>query len=256
MAAHLRDLLGISIHAPYAGRDVLLQRGDKLHGISIHAPRAVRDDTGGRYTVIVDLFQSTHPSRGATAPTNLPRSITRISIHAPLAGRDRLRASRAEAGKISIHAPHAGRDLQLPDIITNNIKFQSTRLMRGATGIGRRIVAPQLISIHAPHAGRDAQELKNLVQRLNFNPRAPCGARPPAGGTASRCSHISIHAPRAGRDVDVATAAVVAAAISIHAPHAGRDSGRYRCSWIRYHFNPRAPCGARLLVTSCICPRS
>ena len=256
MAAHLRDLLGISIHAPYAGRDVLLQRGDKLHGISIHAPRAVRDDTGGRYTVIVDLFQSTHPSRGATAPTNLPRSITRISIHAPLAGRDRLRASRAEAGKISIHAPHAGRDLQLPDIITNNIKFQSTRLMRGATGIGRRIVAPQLISIHAPHAGRDAQELKNLVQRLNFNPRAPCGAR-------LRCCHRSRCCsrnfnPRApcGARLTGHNARLHAVGISIHAPHAGRDSGRYRCSWIRYHFNPRAPCGARLLVTSCICPRS
>ena len=28
-------------------------------------------------------------------------------------------------------------------------------------------------------------------------------------------------------------------------PVRGATSGRYRCSWIRYHFNPRAPCGAR-----------
>ena len=88
MAAHLRDLLGISIHAPYAGRDVLLQRGDKLHGISIHAPRAGRDDTGGRYTVIVDLFQSTRPMRGATNKSWKLSVICCISIHAPHAGRD------------------------------------------------------------------------------------------------------------------------------------------------------------------------
>ena len=133
MAAHLRDLLGISIHAPYAGRDVLLQRGDKLHGISIHAPRAGRDGC-------------------VHGPTWL---VSAISIHAPRAGRDHGSGACGDHQRISIHAPHAGRDQQeleaQRDMLHFNprapcgarlagdmdllfsYRFQSTRPMRGAT---------------------------------------------------------------------------------------------------------------------------
>ncbi len=81
-----------------------------------------------------------------------------ISIHAPLAGRDEMRQyavivlldfnPRAPCGArlvqedvirqnwISIHAPLAGRDGNLPFLILNNTKFQSTRPLRGATPFG------------------------------------------------------------------------------------------------------------------------
>ena len=133
MAAHLRDLLGISIHAPYAGRDVLLQRGDKLHGISIHAPRAGRDDTGGRYTVIVDLFQSTRPVRGATDVFTVPPGLF-----------PQFQSTRPVRG--------ATMDRVLAEIISG---FQSTRPMRGATNKSWKLSVICCISIHAPHAGRD-----------------------------------------------------------------------------------------------------
>ena len=39
------------------------------------------------------------------------------------------------------------------------------------------------------------------------------------------------------------------ATISIHAPLAGRDPDPAGSAWPNPHFNPRAPCGARLLHT-------
>jgi len=56
-----------------------------------------------------------------------------VSIHAPRAGRDALRAVRAALRGVSIHAPRAGRD-QAIDIVTREVlPFQSTRPARGAT---------------------------------------------------------------------------------------------------------------------------
>ena len=80
--------LGISIHAPHAGRDVLGQRGDAIH----------------------DGFQSTRPMRGATEFPRRPAGTHPISIHAPHAGRDKKQHKQSYGGIISIHAPHAGRD--------------------------------------------------------------------------------------------------------------------------------------------------
>ena len=70
--------------------------------------------------------------RGATLALSLFLSAVDISIHAPLAGRDRFRISSSLSARISIHAPLAGRD-------------------RGEY-LGEAISE---ISIHAPLAGRD-----------------------------------------------------------------------------------------------------
>ena len=59
---------------------------------------------------------------------------------------------------------------------------------------------------------------------------------------------ISIHAPRAGRDGFPLTVGH-SKQISIHAPRAGRDLLRGFVFCLCCHFNPRAPCGARLLPT-------
>ena len=103
--------LGISIHAPLAGCDIIAPYvsayGDD---ISIHAPLAGCDDPLQRYVLFVsyfnprtpcgvrlnvkqthkcfDRFQSTHPLRGATLRTATSISRIGISIHAPLAGCD------------------------------------------------------------------------------------------------------------------------------------------------------------------------
>ena len=75
--------------------------------------------------------------------------------------------------------------------------------------------------------------------------------RPVRGATIAVKRHfqfnaISIHAPRAGRDFAVGFHAD-SLEISIHAPRAGRDIDTRLSLLSKYDFNPRAPCGARLM---------
>ena len=132
---------------------------------------------------------------------------------------------RPQSELISIHAPLAGCDID--DLIpyANNAKFQSTHPSRGATR-----------AIWIPHSWRKY-----------FNPRAPCGARQRQHDALLRQPLISIHAPRAGRDWSSGDKGC-RHGISIHAPRAGRDCASSRALATRTNFNPRAPCGARLLV--------
>ena len=80
----------------------------------------------------------------------------------------------------------------------------------------------------------------------DFNPRAPCGARLFSALRSSIRTAFQSTRPMRG-----ATCAQYGASclegISIHAPHAGRDvCTPLNCSWL-CNFNPRAPCGARLI---------
>ena len=193
------------------------------------------------------IFQSTRPLRGATASINTAFLFVFISIHAPLAGRDR----RCPRSKFYQHYfnPRAPCGARQNGKKYGNTRrpFQSTRPLRGAT-LPR---SPQLPSRH------------------HFNPRAPCGARlshdifsdrsalfqstrPLRGATENGRElvaevQISIHAPLAGRDQVVflfflhpplfqSTRPLRGATmqhgtrhfcspISIHAPLAGRDRG-------------------------------
>ena len=175
------------------------------------------------FLVMMCLFQSTHPMRGATRKGNAETESVVISIHAPHAGcDDNLPGLNAEF-IISIHAPHAGCDINRLKKRANNVIFQSTHPMRGAT----------------------VNSFSSQQHLYDFNPRTPCGVRP-VNRHRPRAFHlISIHAPHAG--CDAKSAAYVArytvfqsthpmrgatnrlwrsgspAAISIHAPHAGCD---------------------------------
>ena len=146
---------GISIHAPLAGRDRVRLPGRGVGAISIHAPLAGRDCCG-MYVVALNQhfnprapcgarpirsrrtrprwrFQSTRPLRGATLSMLTELTPGRISIHAPLAGRDAgPQGPKGDTG-ISIHAPLAGRDGPVQRWFTSECAFQSTRPLRGAT---------------------------------------------------------------------------------------------------------------------------
>ena len=63
------------------------------------------------------LFQSTRPSRGATSEGSKVAGTQRISIHAPLAGRD----SKSEQISLHIFAKKAW----IPDTFAQNAAFQS-----------------------------------------------------------------------------------------------------------------------------------
>ena len=110
------------------------------------------------------------------------------------------------------------------------IQFQSTRPARGATGCLLILFVRIEISIHAPREGRDDL------------PRA-----------ARLCAEpISIHAPREGRDFTDCSYARCCSSISIHAPREGRDKSWSDTEDLTANFNPRAPRGARLMMSMCL----
>ena len=148
-------------------------------------------------------------------------------------------------GTISIHAPHAGRDRLRRLPLTHEILFQSTRPMRGATTAEHRPSTSQSYFNPRAPCGARRFRLANAIKHLLFQSTRPMrgatpmqqpmaqpvqqfqSTRPMRGATFAKSTSwprfdISIHAPHAGRDY--ATLGVRRTApISIHAPHAGRD---------------------------------
>ena len=187
------------------------------------------------------LFQSTHPSRGATADKVTERLRHEISIHAPHAGRDTrwssVGSARADfnprapcgarrhpqshpagSGAISIHAPRAGATAarrRWPLTIV----FQSTRPVRARQGLSAQV-----------------KELKE------FQSTRPVRARRPGTIVLHIDICISIHAPRAGATTRFFLNSEPVK-ISIHAPRAGATVTLARSRSGRSDFNPRAPCG-------------
>ena len=169
-----------------------------------------------------------------------------ISIHAPRAGRDgRTIFSIRPYTNFNPRAPCGARRSRARARTTSRL-FQSTRPVRGATGVEAHELVCAGISIHAPRAGRDCAGGFDLHRRIYFNPRAPCGARLAGlGGHSEVNLNFNPRAPCGARP-GPSGSYHLKASISIHAPRAGRDRAvRIRLS-ISWHFNPRAPCGARL----------
>ena len=145
----------ISIHAPLAGCDSGCDRGHVHFPISIHAPLAGCDR-----------------GSGSRAPT-----IT-ISIHAPLAGCDAFRfCSCCASGNFNPRTP-CGVRLADACLTKDELEFQSTHPLRGATSSRCRSACRRRISIHAPLAGCDALSRLRSSAAIDFNPRTPCGVRP------------------------------------------------------------------------------
>ena len=88
---------------------------------------------------------------------------------------------------ISIHAPRAGRDkIKCLDTV-NGVTFQSTRPVRGATFKFPFYNGGKWISIHAPRAGRDPVYIGTFPGYPHISIHAPRAGR----------DHIPmIHAPK------------------------------------------------------------
>ena len=146
-------------------------------------------------------FQSTRPSRGETnhlwartiqlvnfnplAPRGARRGTislnlddVEISIHSPLAGRDKdAQRPRHRRNKISIHSPLAGRD-QHHHAVQPLFNYFNPLAPRGARLLWAGAPPPSFpISIHSPLAGRDDTGAARAPELGNFNPLAPRGAR-------------------------------------------------------------------------------
>ena len=147
-----------------------------LNNFNPLAPRGARLSVPGS-SVTGTKFQSTRPSRGETGRGAGRRRRECISIHSPLAGRDKGRDSGATEGiNFNPLAPRGARRYRTGCGFTW-IRFQSTRPSRGETtywlAYGRIILfqstrpsrgetccdsyrsAYHRISIHSPLAGRD-----------------------------------------------------------------------------------------------------
>ena len=137
-----------AVRTPYASfqstrpmRGATRAGGQDSAGRWFQSTRPMRGATHCIYFVCNNaMFQSTRPMRGATRCGRRARSHSRVSIHAPRAGRDlilhadpRCIGVSIHAPRVSIHAPRAGRDARAV--------------------LARRHLQ---VSIHAPRAGRDA----------------------------------------------------------------------------------------------------
>ena len=247
------------------------------------------------------LFQSTRPLRGATIHSSPRHKLGRISIHAPLAGRDRTDPSHAV--RVSNFNPRApcGARLEAPRLAGAHARDFNPRAPCGArrssdpdgvhtvrisihaplAGRDRRrgvVYRDLAISIHAPLAGRDRKLPAFCPAHKNFNPRAPCGARPVTFSIVLPPIVISIHAPLAGRDrfrcaiaanltkfqsTRPLRGATLPAYINLIAEHTfqstrplrGATGTRLPPRYSGRYFNPRAPCGARpRLICAALCP--
>ena len=170
----------VSIHAPREGCDM---RSPSVPTRSLcfnpRTPRGVRRTVstlviqlpssfnprtprGVRHTIstvkeVTNMFQSTHPARGATPSLCVACPFSVISIHAPREGCD---------GRTETETAHERQGA-----------FQSTHPARGATRRRRAPREEEGISIHAPREGCDKTFLIKRCYNKNFNPRPPRGVR-------------------------------------------------------------------------------
>ena len=219
---YIRSTSNVSIHAPHAGRDICLEVKSRYEEVSIHAPHAGRDIRRRRR--LQHRLVSIHaPHAGRDARLALIERLGQcFNPRAPCGARPSSSLTKYLYFLVSIHAPHAGRDVLHKTRWEPQIKFQSTRPMRGATCCIRSHSSHGRVSIHAPHAGRDGSVQQNPSMMGSFNPRAPCGARPFDGGPrAWYCPFQSTRPMRGATQMMLIGYAQYV--VSIHAPHAGRD---------------------------------
>ena len=231
----------ISIHAPHAGRDVILnpipqevalfQSTRPMRGATISLtlrrsaalyfnPRAPcgRDGLYGYSRYLLPEFQSTRPVRARLQLRQELHAAKQISIHAPRAGATLQKPTSYFHITISIHAPRAGATKSgSPPCYTDSISIHAPRA--GATEAIKTFHEHGYISIHAPRAGATSLSPIGLCGIIDFNPRAPCG-----------------------RDT-IFSLSLLSCPISIHAPRAGATPGVLVLSGLLFDFNPRAPCG-------------
>ena len=220
-------------------------RGIRLR-ISIHAPLAGCDNVCSYNCNRRDIFQSTHPLRGATGPAsrrpwsdsdfnprtpcgvrreNIPYSkfTVKISIHAPLAGCDAVGDPQEPGALISIHAPLAGCDDLQPGSAAIRYPISIHAPLAGCDLVGVGLLVGREISIHAPLAGCDQSNAPlHITSARNFNPRTPCGVRL---AQQQKLDNQTV-------DFNPRTPCGVR-----RAGHVVRTASR--------HFNPRTPCGVR-----------
>ena len=149
-------------------------------------------------------FQSTRPSRGATAALGLSATeATHFNPRAPRGARRNLSETWRQFQAFQSTRPSRGATCAVLVFVRRVHIFQSTRPSRGATG------GASGVKFRFP----------------DFNPRAPRGARPIL--ILPKIVGYKFQSTRPSRGATTAfTLIMVWKTISIHAPLAGRDCGQ------------------------------
>ncbi len=100
----------------------------------------------------------------------------RFNPRAPCGARRHRSAKPLVSSRISTHAPLAGRDPCRSAASPSGCPFQPTRPLRGATACARSDTEHITISTHAPLAGRD-DDLLLLLDRVDISTHAPLAGR-------------------------------------------------------------------------------
>ena len=240
--------------------------------ISIHPPRAGRDHYASTSKYSHHDFNPPAPCGAGHQVTYSILQSPLISIHPPRAGRDNIPyVAGGVPWRISIHPPRAGRDDFCFETRQGIYNFNPP----APCGAGLRSLLYDLyytnISIHPPRAGRDQWQFGLEYTVMDFNPPAPCGAghaplitqkrsfnfNPPAPCGAGLIQPYEYGDPwifQSTRPVRGGTADKVLSdmrkIISIHPPRAGRDVAEVPPIVLTCDFNPPAPCGAGLMVST------
>ena len=145
----------ISIHPPLAGRDPSSPSMQRRHRYFNPPAPCGAGQLPEKATVLRSLFQSTRPLRGGTRRGIGGELLRAISIHPPLAGRDR----RGYGNNRYIYSFQSTRPLRGgTSTLWLTVRwplFQSTRPLRGGTICFTDSHFLSGISIHPPLAGRD-----------------------------------------------------------------------------------------------------
>ena len=145
-------------------------------------------------------FQSTHPMRGATANASARSDYTtNFNPRTPCGVRPVRACHNRGIQHFNPRTPcGVRRALRVHDV--QDVGFQSTHPMRGATLFGRLPARIELISIHAPHAGCDTRLTARPARRCSFQSTHPMRGATTTRPCGERNFDISIHAPHAGCD--------------------------------------------------------
>ena len=213
--------------------------------VSIHAPRVGRD--GQR--------------------TAMRNSWSRFNPRAPCGARLDVLLFGGFLFVVSIHAPRVGRDQAFPIKLYLHGSFNPRAPCGARRHHPQRNRLPSCFNPRAP-CGARPNKFYHDSPPLCFNPRAPCGARqcrfcigagvgkfqstrPVWGATAPLGGIYGNYMFQSTRPVWGATLYhrrdYPRDEVSIHAPRVGRDAGGFCGGHRNGGFNPRAPCGARLL---------
>ncbi len=213
-------------------------------------------------------FQSTHSLRSATQLDENPGDKALVSIHALLAECDG--ADSFRLGITPGFNPRTPCGVRQDTVIfaSENVLFQSTHSLRSATEEACLVELGLKVSIHALLAECDSVRRKPAPGPCCFNPRTPCGVRPMDNGDIKDTDQFqSTHSLRSATDAAVGPSLdktvsihallaecdkilfslAIQQKVSIHALLAECDRPLPGVRPVKIRFNPRTPCGVRLI---------